>query len=135
MPVSDGDVVVPRELAPMLGWLARRGMRAAIRDDCARFPQALHDVVDKLDSPAALRARVAHGGHSVLHPVTMTVHGCSEELTPGQAAKVLGLTRQAVAGRLARGTLQGRRDDKGRWWIPASAVEVAGDADVDPGAV
>lgn len=123
--VTDGEVSVPAELAPLLAKLARRGLRAAVRDDFARFPQPLHDLIDRLDPPSALREAVAPAGRIRLHPATLPAPVVGKGLTPAAAAERLGLTRQGVMKLLHRGRLPGSyQDDKGRWhvWLPAEEV-------------
>ena len=58
--------------------------------------------------------------------------------TPGEAARLLGLTEFSVLGLLTSGRLEGHQDEQARWWIPAAAVDEAvrrsrgADAPVDP---
>jgi excisionase family DNA binding protein len=58
--------------------------------------------------------------------------------TPGEAARLLGLTEFTVLGLLTSGQLEGHQDEQARWWIPAAAVDEAvrrsrgADAPVDP---
>ena len=60
--------------------------------------------------------------------------------TPGEAARLLGLTEFTVLGLLTSGQLEGHQDEQARWWIPAAAVDEAvrrsrgADAPVDPSA-
>jgi hypothetical protein len=60
--------------------------------------------------------------------------------TPGEAARLLGLTEFTVLGLLTSGELEGHQDEQARWWIPAAAVGEAvrrsrgADAPVDPSA-
>ena len=60
--------------------------------------------------------------------------------TPGEAARLLGLTEFTVLGLLTSGRLEGHQDEQARWWIPAAAVDEAvrrsrgADAPVDPSA-
>ena len=60
--------------------------------------------------------------------------------TPGEAARLLGLTEFTVLGLLTSGQLEGHQDEQARWWIPAAAVGEAvrrsrgADAPVDPSA-
>ena len=60
--------------------------------------------------------------------------------TPGEAARLLGLTEFTVLGLLTSGELEGHQDEQARWWIPAAAVDEAvrrssgADAPVDPSA-
>jgi excisionase family DNA binding protein len=42
--------------------------------------------------------------------------------TPGEAARLLGLTEFTVLGLLTSGQLEGHQDEQARWWIPAAAV-------------
>src|SRR5215218_7633839 len=60
--------------------------------------------------------------------------------TPGEVARLLGLTEFTVLGLLTSGQLEGHQDEQARWWIPAAAVDEAmrrsrgADAPIDPSA-
>ncbi len=43
--------------------------------------------------------------------------------TPGEAAKALGIPPIRVFAMLCRGELEGRQDERVRWWVPVGAVE------------
>src|ERR671910_1103968 len=45
--------------------------------------------------------------------------------TPGEVARVLGLTEFTVLSLLTSGQLEGHQDEQARWWIPASAIDDA----------
>lgn len=40
-----------------------------------------------------------------------------EKLTLAEAAKVLGISPDAVRMRIRRGSMNGEKDDEGRWWV------------------
>jgi hypothetical protein len=43
--------------------------------------------------------------------------------TPGEAAKALGIPPIRVFAMLCSGELEGRQDERARWWVPVGAVE------------
>jgi hypothetical protein len=45
--------------------------------------------------------------------------------TPGEAAKALGIPPIRVFAMLCSGELEGRQDERARWWVPVGAVERA----------
>jgi len=45
--------------------------------------------------------------------------------TPGEAAKALGVPPIRVFAMLCSGELEGRQDERARWWVPIGAVERA----------
>lgn len=100
------------ELAPYL----RKTLLAAQRTDGATFTAATWEVVDDVEALAAAHARsvvsdVVVATAPTLSPVKV------EEVSVTEAAEILDRTRQSVLGRLARGSLPGRRDAHGQWWI------------------
>ena len=53
-----------------------------------------------------------------------TGRGESAERSIKEAAAALGLSPVAVRKRLVRGTLPGRKDEAGQWWVDLQAVDV-----------
>jgi excisionase family DNA binding protein len=45
--------------------------------------------------------------------------------TPGEAARLLGLSELTVLGLLTSGQLEGHQDERARWWIPSAAIDAA----------
>jgi hypothetical protein len=45
--------------------------------------------------------------------------------TPGEAARLLGLTEFTILGLLTSGQLEGEQDKRARWWVPASTIDDA----------
>jgi hypothetical protein len=43
--------------------------------------------------------------------------------TPGEAAKALGVPPIRIFTMLCSGELEGRQDERARWWVPVGAVE------------
>ena len=45
--------------------------------------------------------------------------------TPGEAAKLLGLSELTVLSLLTSGQLEGHQDERARWLIPSAAIDAA----------
>lgn len=118
--ILTGVVAVPPAVAAELAPLVRAAMRRAVHEDKATFTAAAWSIADDLDVVArTLRS------HVVADVVAQTpgrlspaiVDSCMEVVGTAEAARRLGITKQAVLRRIARGTLPSRRDGRGRHWI------------------
>lgn len=117
--------VVAEELGPIL----HRAMSESVRRDGRSFSSEAWDIATSIDrlGQAQRQRREA----VVSDVVVTTVETLSparvdpvNETTVTDAASRLGCSRQAILSRLRRGTMAGRRDDRGRWWIPSDNLEV-----------
>jgi hypothetical protein len=107
--VSDS---VAREIARALA----RSMREAVRRDGETFSPEAWNALDEL--VAAARGDVVTPiANAVVAGVTADRVDVSGGITVSATAALRGCSRQAVLMRLSRGTLQGHKDDQGRWLV------------------
>jgi hypothetical protein len=132
----DGCVLVPAAVAEEVAGPFREALAALRRDALPLSPAAL-DVATALEQAAiANRARrtvdaavdAAVDGPLMGGKVGDVQHGdvASDEVVDlTRAAELRRCTRQAIWARIGRGTLPGRQDERGRWWIRLADLEVA----------
>jgi len=96
------------ELAPDLGRRCR---------DLEATVKAMRPIAPAtFPSPEPLHAVTIEG-------VDMALSG--EEVGAAEAARITGVSRQHISRRLNTGSLPGRRDESGKWWIPVDALKGA----------
>jgi hypothetical protein len=128
----DGCVIVAPAVAEELAEPFRAAVAQARRNASPLSPAAL-DVIEALDQAAkANRARrsvvadVVADLAPTLYPGKVSDVGeTGTEIGLAEVAAMTRRSRQAVLGRLHRGTLPGRRDHRGYWRIPLAAVTSA----------
>jgi excisionase family DNA binding protein len=113
--IEDG-IVIPAAAAGELAAVLAVGMRELARRDCRPFGVDVYDVL----------AGCKWWGTADLYMAKPSDSGKVEdvqEVTQAQAARLVGITRSAIRGRLDRGTLPHRRDERGRVRIRRSNLE------------
>src|SRR5215204_1368084 len=116
---------------PQIIQLITDGDLAGAMDEGGRWRIPRRAVHDRLGTQLALKP-----------PRTQQAAPMSREAdfyTPGEVARLMGLTEFTVLGLLATGQLEGQQDEQARWWIPASTIADAArrsgtDAPPDPSA-
>ena len=116
---------------PQILQLITEGDLAGAMDEGGRWRIPRRAVHDRLGTQLALKP-----------PRTQQAAPMSREAdfyTPGEVARLMGLTEFTVLGLLATGQLEGQQDEQARWWIPASTIADAArrsgtDAPPDPSA-
>lgn len=113
--------LVAAEIAPLL----ERGLREARRDGTRFSEDTLDYIVGALEARDFVRQRLRaqpDAGRPELRALKVDP---VNEIDTTEAAKRLGTSRSNVTARLNRETLPGRRDERGRWWVNADALENA----------
>jgi hypothetical protein len=117
-------VLISGAIAAEVAAALRVGIREIERRDAYRFPAEVFDVLVMLQTTAALHIDNRHcqATDKIGSPGSLRD---MDEVMPAEAARLLGISRQAVAGRIARGTLPARRTATGRFLIRRKNLEVA----------
>jgi hypothetical protein len=123
---------LPLEELPLLSEYLTAGMKA-VRSNGAVVPMwAVERLADIAEAVAVLKAKRADVVRDVVRDVVSPLHpGKLEGVVPfgndeiglAQVAALVGVTRQAIAARIHRQSLPARKDDRGRWLVPRSALE------------
>lgn len=107
----DGNVVIPPALAAEAAEVLLVGMREMARRDARTFSPKLLELVAGCEWAARIdknvNARMDKPSASVM----------IEEVTQAQAARIAGVTRSPIGGRIERKSLRYRADENGRKWI------------------
>jgi excisionase family DNA binding protein len=117
---------------PRIIQLITEGVLAGDKDEGGRWRIPRRAVHDRLGARLAVKPPPTH--RRTPRPREADFY------TPGEAARLLGLTEFTILGLLTSGQLEGHQDEQARWWIPAVAVDEAvrrsrgADAPVDPSA-
>src|SRR5215218_1904817 len=93
------------------------GDLAGVMDEGGHWRIPRRAVHDRLGNRLAIKQPRTHQ----VAPMTRE----ADFYTPGEVARLLGLTEYTVLGLLTTGQLEGRQDEQARWWIPASTIEDA----------
>lgn len=102
---------------PQIMQLITDGDLAGAMDEGGRWRIPRRAVHDRLGNRLAVKPPRTH------HDAPMSRE--ADFYTPGEAARLMGLTEFTVLGLLATGQLKGQQDEQARWWIPASTIDDA----------
>lgn len=108
----DGTVAVPAALAAEVALLLKVGMHEVARRDAVAVSPGVHELIAGCEWAAA-----AVDADVVLSIETATVSAILagvDEVGIAEAARIVGVTPQAIDGRLRRRTLPYRTDHRGR---------------------
>ncbi len=118
-------VLVPGNLAAAIAAALRVGLREIERRDALKFPIEAYDLLAALQVVAALHLdKVRCGATDKSGPSASVELMDRDEVGQAEAGRLLGISRQAVAGRISRGTLPARRTASGRLLIRRDNLEV-----------
>ena len=115
---------------PRIIQLITEGALAGDKDEGGRWRIPQRAVHDRLGARLAVKPPRTHQATPMARE--------ADFYTPGEAARLLGLTEFTVLSLLTSGQLEGHQDEQARWWIPSVAVDEAvrrsrdTDAPVDP---
>lgn len=119
----DGGIITTPRVAREVAALVRCAMDEATKRDRVPFHPDTWAWLYGIEAAAA----EWHGGRNQV--VATTNDGRAATTTPtllsvSEAADRAGITRQGMLSRIARGEIPGSvRDDRGRWHVPADAVQ------------
>jgi hypothetical protein len=130
-------VLVGPEVAGEIAGVLRAALVARRSSDAVAISPATLDVVEGLewlarmnraDRPSVVSDVVADPAPELSTGTAVVMdygsfHGEGAEIGPAEFASLAGVSRQAILGRLKRGTLAGRQDARGRWHIAVPAVD------------
>jgi hypothetical protein len=116
-------VQIPAAIASEVAAALRVGIRELERRDALRFSPEVMDALVLLQLAGALR-QVDEGVNAATDKSrpSGSVDGM-DEVTPAEAARILGISRQAVAARITRKTLPSRRTVTGKVLIRRANLE------------
>jgi excisionase family DNA binding protein len=103
--------------------LIRRGELTPRGATDRKLPSLARDqVLELAERRARPRRAPTRPKHRVDHRPDPAVYGNRDWLSPAQVAQLLGITKQAVTGRIRRGRLPAV-ECGGRWWIRRDHLE------------